>query len=317
MTEIEVNLFEPFVATAPFTLTSSSAIFYENIEYDTNDRTVFDYFKPNEGTPSGLFLYIHGGGFIDGDKSSLYSSNVEFINGLLDNNIAVASINYRLVGFNDPDGILKSLQDSKRALQYIRYHSGDLNLNKSNIVLGGGSAGAGTSLWLGLQDDLADSNNADPVLRESTRVKGMLCVETQATYDLLEWHNTIFSPFQADGFDFESIENIVTSFGVYAYLGLPNGTPYTNPEVTAYRSQVDMFAFMSSDDPELYALNINVANTIPTNTDELYHHPLHIKALRDAATAVNMPGKFYSPQIGIDTRYGEDVDDFIIRKISE
>lgn len=313
----QVNAFTQFESAAPFTLTSSTALFYENIEYDTDQRNVFDYFKPNEGTPSGLFLYIHGGGFITGDKSNLYGSNVDFINRLLDNNIAVASINYRLVGFNDSEGVLKSLRDSKRALQYIRYHADDLNLNKSKIVLGGGSAGAGTSLWIGLQDDLSDTSNPDPILQESTRVQGMVCIETQATYDLLEWHNSIFSPYQADGFNFQAIEGIVTSVGVYAYLGLPFGTAYNDPSITAVRQKVDMLSFMSSDDPELYALNINVANILPTDTDELYHHPLHIKALQDAAATANVAGIFYSPNIDIDTRNGEDIDDFIIRKVGE
>jgi len=48
---------------------------------------------------------------------------------------------------------------------------------------GGGSAGAGISLWLGFHDDLADPDNEDPVLRESTRLSCMAVYNGQTSYD--------------------------------------------------------------------------------------------------------------------------------------
>ena len=75
---------------------------------------------------------------------------------LLNNNIAVATINYRLLTENETEGILKCLNDSKRALQYIRYIHNELNIDKSNVGLYGGSAGAGTVFWLGTNDDMKD-----------------------------------------------------------------------------------------------------------------------------------------------------------------
>lgn len=47
----------------------------------------------------------------------------------------------------------------------------------------GGSAGAGTSLWIGFHDEMADPKNEDPVLRESTRLSCMAVFGAQSTYD--------------------------------------------------------------------------------------------------------------------------------------
>ena len=45
-------------------------------------------------------------------------------------------------------------------------HSPEFNLDKARVAAMGGSAGAGTSLWLAFHDDLADPASPDPVLRE-------------------------------------------------------------------------------------------------------------------------------------------------------
>src|SRR6185436_15517427 len=73
--------------------------------------------------------------------------------------------------------------DSARAIQFLRHKAGDWGLDPTRIAATGDSAGAGISLWLGLHNDLADPQNVDPVLRESTR---LACVATkvgQTSYD--------------------------------------------------------------------------------------------------------------------------------------
>ncbi|MBC8116399.1 MAG: alpha/beta hydrolase, partial [Candidatus Saccharimonas sp.] len=52
-----------------------------------------------------------------------------------------------------------------------------------HIALTGGSAGACTSMWLLLHDDLADPKSADPVLRESTRVCAAAVAAGQTSID--------------------------------------------------------------------------------------------------------------------------------------
>lgn len=62
------------------------------------------------------------------------------------------------------------MHDAARAIQFLRTKADDWNIDTKHIALTGGSAGACTSMWLLLHDDLADPDAKDPVLRESTRV---------------------------------------------------------------------------------------------------------------------------------------------------
>ena len=48
-------------------------------------------------------------------------------------------------------------------------------------------------MWIGFQDEMADPQNSDPVLRESTRVDAIGALETQATYDLVRWETEILN----------------------------------------------------------------------------------------------------------------------------
>ncbi len=170
-----------YLTSSPVNLNEIKASFYKGIKYGEANDNVFDIFMPSLGKPSSLVLYIHGGGFVAGDKTIAYQGegNERMIRNYLSKNIAFASINYRLLKPNNPEGELRCLNDSKRALQYIRYHSKSLHIDKSKVILMGGSAGAGTSLWLALNDDLAEKNSLDFISHESTRVKGVVAFNPQ------------------------------------------------------------------------------------------------------------------------------------------
>ena len=229
----------------------------------------------------------------------------------------MATLNYRFVVDNDNEGIIKSLNDSKRGLQFMRYYANSLNFNKDKVVMIGSSAGGGTVLWLGLNDDMADANNADPVLKESTRIQGLIATSTQSNYDFLEWHNTVFAEYQVNGFDRDTIVDIMSESTMLKYHGVPTFADLFSAEMLTYRANVDMLSSMSDDDPEFYISTKNVAYTSPTNTSELYHHPLHVKALEDRANQTNANGIFYCPELSVDTRNGENLENFIIRKIGD
>ena len=168
----KTTVLEP--SESPINIEGIDAVFAQDIEYDIKERTKFDIFLPSSTTPTSLVIFIHGGGFKNGDKSKPYTAttNVDYpeeLRAFLSNNIAFATINYTLLeDFGvETEGVLKCMNDSKRALQYIRSRADDFNIDKDKIALTGGSAGAGTSLWIATNDDMADTSNSDPVLRES------------------------------------------------------------------------------------------------------------------------------------------------------
>ncbi|UXP33097.1 alpha/beta hydrolase [Reichenbachiella agarivorans] len=305
--------FAPYQQNPPFTLPDNST-FYQNIPYDQHERNQLDIFlpAPSNGNSSPLLIIIHGGGFVQGDKKQAYSSSYHrhLINNLLSKNIAVSTINYRYV--DDNGGIMRSINDCKRALQFIKHHRDSLGINSSKIILMGSSAGAGTALYIGLSSDLADLTSAEPILHQSTQVLGVIGTETQATYDIAKWDQLVFSTYQTLGFNHQDIISIIGKSRIEQYLGAKD-TDVNSDET--WGSHLDILSLMTTDDPEIYIANQKIANSVPTNSSELYHHPLHAKVLMDKAKEAGLSSRFYIPELDIDTRDEESIEDFILRKL--
>lgn len=309
--------FSNYAARAPFTV-DTGVTFYQDVPYGNETRKRLDILLPSPKAPTGLVIYIHGGGFQGGDKSVIYADNgIPFINELLANNIAFASINYYLLQNNEQAGIIKSLQDTKRALQFIKFYADTLNIRKDRIILFGNSAGAGSSLWLGFHDDMAEANAINKILRESTRVHGIIATSTQASYDINRWANDIFGEYLLSGFNNTQVLNILTIPYVLKLYGIDNLVELSNGSLNSYLADVDMLALLNPGDPEFYVSNTDVDNDIPSNFDELAHHPQHGVALYNKALMEDVPVKAALDPAGINNTEGESLLDFIRRKIAE
>lgn len=309
---IELQFSEP-----PIELQGVQALFASDIPYDEFKETKFDVFIPSSSPPTGLVMFIHGGGFTSGDKSFIYSdSNKEKIIELLNNGIAVATINYRLLEKDDDQGILKCLADSKRALQYIRFIHQELNIDKNKIVLFGSSAGASTALWIATNNDLKETKSKDLVLQESSRVKGVVLNASQSSLDIEKrWVENVFIDFG------KNINDIINEFGeerIYSMYGVNTTEEYNTTEINIYRSKVDMLSQLSPDDPEIWIRNTSIDNQEPASTSAYNHHPFHAREIRKFAEAANVPIKaIYGKPIIYNNSNGEDFVQFIIRKINE
>lgn len=146
------------------------------MKYGPHERNVLDLWKAKSDKPTPLVVFIHGGGFRSGSKEKLSATLLE---GLLANDISVMAINYRL----SPDVSFPAhYMDCVRAIQFARSKAKEWNLDPTRIGSTGGSAGAGTSLWIGFHDDMADPKSSDPVLRESTRLTCMAVTAAQSSY---------------------------------------------------------------------------------------------------------------------------------------
>ena len=152
----------------------------ENVAYGTHERQVLDFYKAASGKPTPLLFFIHGGGWVAGDKRGLTGPAVKSYLGA---GISVVSINYRyswqaqLAGIKPP--VKAPLEDAARALQFVRSKAGEWNIDKQRISASGGSAGACSSLWLAFHKDMADPKSSDPVARESTRLWSAAVVGAQ------------------------------------------------------------------------------------------------------------------------------------------
>jgi acetyl esterase/lipase len=149
---------------------------YANISYGADEMNVLDFWQAQGDGPRPLLVYIHGGGWIGGDKKRDSAQFQPF----LDKGISYAAINYRLTG---QASLPAPVHDAARAIQFLRSKADEWKINPDRIALTGGSAGACTSMWLLLHDDLADPQAEDPVLRESTRVCAAAVTAGQTSID--------------------------------------------------------------------------------------------------------------------------------------
>src|SRR5262245_25869341 len=149
----------------------------ENVKYGPHERNVLDLWLARSDKPAPLVLFIHGGGFRGGDKGALAESSLK---AYLDSGFSLAAINYRLTSTAPAPA---AYLDCARALQFLRANAKKWNLDPKLVASTGGSAGAGTSMWLAFHDDLADPKSTDPVARESTRLTCIAVDNGQSSYD--------------------------------------------------------------------------------------------------------------------------------------
>lgn len=323
---LELNFSE-----APVQLPGIVADFAADIPYGEAERNRFDIYLPDCDGPTPLVIFIHGGGFTGGDKSRSHDDNADYIREFLQACVAWASINYSLLevpaaggdleAAAAQGGVRRSLDDTARALQFMRYHHRSLNIDPENVALYGGSAGAGSSLWLGTHDDLADPDSDDPVLRQSTRVRAVGALATQATYDIPDWESILLpitQPFAGvlGGTDIPTVAAGVGATNyLLTFLGISNLAQLDDPDQLEYRAQIDMLELMDSGDAPIYVHNYQVGLDDLLNV--FLHHGLHALAVKARADEVGLHSVAYSedPTYSLEDPSGEGLVSFLLRHI--
>ena len=255
---------------------------HKNIKYGLHERNVFDLWLPNKKlfkTP--LVIFIHGGGFVSGDKDSLrkYPKTIEKLNKL---GIAVAAINYRFLEHTSLQNIMR--EDIGGFVQYIRYHAKTYKINKKYLMAMGSSAGGSASLWLGTHDDIADPTSEDPIKKESSRILAFAHINAQAGYDFIHWYD-YFGKALTDKFMKEQ---------VWSRYHLSQFEDLLTPEGKAIRSELDSVGNMDSEDATMYLYNSYEFKTEENyNYDYFIHGPHHAKVLEERANSVGLKNVTY------------------------
>ena len=125
-----------------FGLGSINSYEYRDVEYGTHERQVLDLNIPKETDGEiGLVLFIHGGAWIAGDKSS-YENGIRSAADTY--GYAAASINYRYI--SDTVSFADILDDIDAALACIKEIGIENGVNINKVLLTGDSAGGHLSL---------------------------------------------------------------------------------------------------------------------------------------------------------------------------
>jgi len=249
---------------------------HADVRYGPHDRNVLDLWLAKSSAPTPLVVFIHGGGFVNGSKAG---ASADMINACLAEGVSFMAINYR---FRTTAPIQDILRDCARSIQFVRAHARTYNLDPTRIASYGGSAGAGTSLWLAFHDDLADPHSPDPVLRESSRLRAAGATNTQATYNLLRWSEVLGKPLAA----FERPGETASFYGAKTAADLET------PALRAVLRDTDMLAQITQDDPPVFLYTSHPDGAI-ANRGHLLHHPDHARAVKKRCDELGVPATLY------------------------
>lgn len=230
---------------------------HADVHYGPDPRQVLDLYLVPSDRPTPLLIYIHGGGFVGGDKSSL---GADVITRCHANSVSVAALHYRFVttaAFPAPQ------QDVARAVQFLRSQADEWNLDPSRFAAYGGSAGAGLSMWLGFHDDLADPQSDDLVARQSTRLKAVGSIGGQSTYD----PNVIKEWIGGRAYEHPSI---------FLCYGIQSIDQISDQRLQPVYDEVSAIKHLTADDPPVYMQYSEPDAPLPADArpGQGIHHPI-------------------------------------------
>ena len=273
---------------------------YAEVHYGPHERNVLDFWQAEGKGPRPLLVFIHGGGWTNGNKSRWIKP--ETIRPYLKRGISFATINYRLTS----EAILPApVHDAARAIQFLRTKSKEWNINGQRIALTGGSAGACTSMWILLHDDLADPNSEDPVLRESTRVIAAAVSQGQVSLD----------PKVIDGW---LGPNVLKHRMVYLSVGAKS----TQDALANYEQYRDLYYEFSpynhldKNDPPLF-MEYKMSMSLPSvDGNHGIHHPVYGVKMKEKADRMGHECHLVIKDVSKPGRY-RNQGDFLKTKLLE
>lgn len=272
----------------PMPLTPTHA----DVQYGPHERNVLDLYLAASDKPTPLVLYIHGGGFQGGDKRTLNAAEGK---SYLDAGYSIAGINYRLTNTAPAPA---AYLDCARALQFLRHNAKQWNLDPKLVASTGGSAGAGTSLWIAFHDDLAQPDSEDPIARQSTRLTCVVVFNGQSSYDP-RFAEKIGIPRP----NFERHSFFLPFYGIKA-------EEVDSPRAQHLYEQAAPITYLTKDDPPAL-LNYSFANEEVTKDSPLnlvVHHPKFGIALKEQMDKLGIECvvQYRDPKAGRTVRHGED-----------
>jgi len=244
---------------------------FADVKYGRYERNVLDFYRAESEKPTPLVVYIHGGGFVAGDKRSVQPIVIQ---QCLKSGISVAAIHYRFV---TTDPFPAPQMDGARAIQLLRHKAKDWNIDPKRIAAYGGSAGAGISMFLAFHDDLADPNSKDPIARQSTRLVAVGSFGGQSSYDprvIQQW-------IGGRAYEHPSI---------FKCYGIKGPDEIDKPELQPIYDKVSAIKHVSKDDPPIFMFYSEPDQDLPPDArpGQGIHHPRFAHQLAKALDKVGV-----------------------------
>jgi acetyl esterase/lipase len=216
---------------------------------DGQPQTI-DIYYPRSGGPWPVFFYIHGGGWMGGDKSE--GAGWKSLN---DYGYLVVSVNYRMYpAYTFP----AMIEDVKCAVRFLRAHAAEYNLDPNRIVAAGASAGGHLANLLGMTDASAGWDVGE-YRDQSSRVQGVFAMagptDLTLPFPLLE----------------EAIDNVFNSALDTPQSQRANGSPIN---------------YISPDDPPFLLFHGDQDPYVPVEQAQLFHECLQAAGVKSTLVIV-------------------------------
>jgi len=204
----------------------------KDIEYGRTDGIplLLDIYTPETPitSPIPAIIWIHGGGWIGGDKG-----NDRWFNNLATHGFFVVSINYRLSG----EALFPAaVEDSKCAVRWLRANAEMYNIDPEHFGVAGSSAGGHLAMMVGLVDKTAGLEGNGGWEEFSSRVQAVV---------------PYFGPSE-----------LRRGTSTVKFIG---GTLEDKPEIYKIASPIN---YVTEDDPPLLLIHGEQDTTVPYNHSE-------------------------------------------------
>ena len=193
-------------AQAYFAKITSNIIYAEKINQNGElEQLKLDLYQPKTDAKNKIIYLMHGGGFLHGEKEDF----IKYSNYLVKQGFTVCNLNYRLI----PDeyheqlnydiyatSLVFAMDDLDSAIRYI-HDSNNYNIDNHEIIVGGFSAGALTSLhyaYINSVDDLFLLSENDIFTNLSKEKQSFMPKFTEKKYEISKVINiagSLLSPY--------------------------------------------------------------------------------------------------------------------------
>lgn len=204
--------------------------------------------KQSNNQPLPAVVYIHGGGFIAGDKASGGGIAVMYAEG----GYFAATINYRLGGVAP---FPAAVHDCKAAIRFLRANADKLGIDPDRIGVFGRSAGAHLAGFIGLSGN-HDSAAIEGELAPTGVSSAVQCIVTSS------------APV-----DFMKLVGRRNNTGPETWLGQDPDTYAANAKLASPLNYID------DDDPPILVLHGTVDRVVPFEQAEMFRAALEATSI--------------------------------------
>jgi len=229
---------------------SAEIVVEENLTYGLAGETELklDLARPNGDVPHPAIVFIHGGGWTNGDRQRYRNS----IRRAAKRGYVAVTISYRLMQFDEAnketttaDPIFPAqVHDAKAAIRWLRENAEKYDVDPNRIGVTGGSAGGHLSLLVGLTNPDSRLEGESGTPNQSSRVQAVVNVfgptEMQACYE--------------------------TSSVAWIFRLFVGGTP---DEVAGQYAAASPLTYVSKDDPPVLTLHGDQDRLVPVEQAKL------------------------------------------------